>query len=956
MYTSHTDFFIPEGTEVMSQEFFTTFCLHQEIQTEEEKKIYLSSLHEYETNPSLPFCLLEMIKELLVDKNEEYDGYLDMFTAYLIKLFEVKKIIHKTCKQNTEYRINLFSSILYLLPYAAQLFQENQQILCFKHLYSALILEMNNYDDQAINLFNQYIYELLSDETATPHKVIISMIFAKNFPILAPNNEMFLQNIVFLLQNLPKCNLDNEIEKLSYQTLFADLCFVLKEYLAVDSINLNLFTEAIDQYILYFIQKCRSDEGNSAFNAEIELIEQISLFILEILDDNKDDLKPLKNTYKLIVQNLSNIFYKRGIDLISSSDYLLSSTVSRVICKTARYITIDDPNYLVQFIFVSSALSQKDKDEIDESEDIFFYDFYDISCFKNNDFSNRQSICFFIQQFPQALNVIASFLEFSKTDHITEDHFFLISVSNIVIAYHNVDRSTKETFYQLTIDYMKIASEILNELTSQNFFHNIENTIFILTIYQFINSSLFFLNDEEISTFNNEISRLMNIVETFSEEFPSDNHVRIFFTFCCILATKLIERSMLTVLLDQIVPFTDKYFDNCITNHAIKLMSIFAFDDKNIELLLKVFERYFSECENIISEVLSKSSSVDEDEDEEEENLKDITFELPKDKQSEYNLRYFSDNISRMSKIIRDIDFSYFNDIQDKLQNILRFLIVKGEDWPFINESIALASAILIKAPNFKEWTQFYTDSAFESKRHAFYSEWINPLIEMVSMKPEIVDQEYADFLLLKAKKCIEDSVDTENGGTIDRKPMSTIDALNRIALVMRVFEFGVSSEINFQPEIVSFFLDILIQTLPNEQDLEENDEDFFIEDHKFGINMLKLASFLALPELNVEDLIQFLNEIVNQGQVVCNEMRYIIIILIDNVIKPNEDSELNELRDLCLTNKIPKNDSFNQIYISNINYLFGNMNHPIYTLYPIENFVFDDNNNNLEEEEEVGE
>lgn len=951
MYTSHAEFVIPEGTEEMSQEFFATFCLHQEIQTEDENA-YFSSLHEYETNPNLPFCILEMIKESLVDKNEVYDRYLDMLTAYFIRLFEMKKIIHKSCKENAEYKISLFSSILYLLPYAAQIFQENQQILCFKHLYSALIQEINNYDVQTINLFNQYIYELLSSETLTPHKIIISMILATNFSILEPNKELFLQHILFLIQNLPKCNLDNEMEKLSYQILFTDLSFYLKEGLADDTIKLDLFTEAVDQYILYFIQKCRSDEGNSAFNADIELIEQIPLLVLDILDDYEYELKKPQNAFEPIVKNLSNIFYKRGVDLISSSDNLLASTVCRIISKTARYITIDDPDYLTQFIFVSSSLSQKDKDEIDESEDVFFYDFYDISCFKKNDFSNRQSICLFIQQFPQALNVIASFLEFSKTDHIVEEHFFLISVSNIIIAYQNVDRSTKATFYQLTIDYMRIALEFLNELTSQNFFHNIEITLFILTIYQFIKSSFFLLNDEEITTFNNEISRLMSIIEAFSEEFPSNNHVRTFFTFYCIFSTKLFERSALTVPPDQIVLFTEKYFDNCITNHAIKLMSIFAFDDKNIDLLMKIFERYFSECESIISELLSKSISVDEDEEEEQdERLKDMLFEIPNDKQSEYNIQYFRDNISRMSKIIRNIDFSCFDNIQNKLQSMLRFLVVKGEDWPFIDESISLTSAILIKAPNFKQWTQYYTDLAFEFNRHVFFSEWVNPLIEIVSMRPEIVDQEYADYLLINMKKCIEAAVNTENGD--NRKAMPTIDVLNRIALIMRIFELGISSEINFQPEIVSFFLDITIQSLPSEQDALEIEEDFLIEDHKFGFNMLKLASFLAFPEINIEEIIQFLNEIVNEGQVVCNEIRYIIIILIDNVIKPDENSELNELRNLCLTNEVPKNDSFRQIYISNINNLFGNMNHPIYNLYPIENFVFDDNNTPEEEEVE---
>ena len=210
----------------------------------------MSCFLELGTQKLTPLCLLEIIKRILVDHNKNY-GKLILMTSYFNKLIE-DKVLVEHLKEDNEYKENMIKSILCLLPYAADYFQETNQINCFDHLFKSLLELVITQDDEIIKIFNQYIDSLLNTENH--YRNYIAMRFASVFLLLEQVNEKFVENIKLLLEHLPECDLSNELERDIYTLLFSNFEKFFSKALQQQEIGADYFFQYIFAYFDKFHQ------------------------------------------------------------------------------------------------------------------------------------------------------------------------------------------------------------------------------------------------------------------------------------------------------------------------------------------------------------------------------------------------------------------------------------------------------------------------------------------------------------------------------------------------------------------------------------------------------------------------------------------------------------------------------------------------------------------------------
>lgn len=974
MYPSEFEFLIPDGIESMTHVFFTQYCLPFVDNTPKDNADLVESLRifqEHEKNPETPFFILEIIKEILIDKNAEYEKFLIPIAGNLNRIAESGYSFSQYLKANPDYKSALESSVLFLLPYAASYFQETDEITLFDLLFSTLICISCICERR--ELFNRYINFLFSD--LNPHGVIIILNFGRIYGIDDENKKNFCDLISTIVSKLPECDLTNTIENLTYNFLFSYLSEIIGRVYIFNYMDIATFLQPLEQYLINFTQKYEENDFDSEIRQqETDLIEKIVSFISVFLTEfsNKSYYVVLQNRESIatIMPHFSYIIFKYATQLIISSKYLLSPQISRLLIKSVSHlIDYDEKNlfeteidYFINLIFQLTTFSQEDYSEISQSEESFFFDFYDIDFTKSDQYSSRQSLSMMLHKYItktksfSIINYIAFFLRSVDQGQLNEQHFFLLSVLNHLIAHYKVaDKNMLLNILEINGLFLNHGSEIVKNICGENSFEELPNILFIYTFYFLINSSFyllsitdnFFDNSSIYELYNNEICNLMNITQKFIEELPMNNYSSIFFTMYCIFLNNLIDHEKLAIPEQQLNEIVGKYYECCFTNHGIKLIHKASENGNDPTLLLQSFYHFYENCQSMIAELINMLREKNEKGENEEEDL-----EVELDRDSEYIVRYFGDNVSKMSKIILIVDYSAFD--EQKLKDFSYFLTVKGKNnWPFYIECIDFMSAILSKAPNMKEWTEFYVNNINESERVAnSYSEFFIPIISGVSNQPELVDQQFFDHLLLEIKKCMEvwtNKSGDENGQNI-RIYMATWDALLSYALIIRLFEISLSSEIAIQPSDVEYFVNLAIEIMPNAND-EEN-EDIHFDDQDLQTNILKLAGYLALPDPNHEEILALFTLMFNNGQIICPEIRYMIIYLIDNVLNSDDNEQLAQLRESCLNNKTPKDQKYVDLYRADSEYFANNVTHPIYKLYAIENFVINNENDNDDDED----
>ena len=209
MYPSNCEFTISDEILANVDEYYGLYYAALNLvneQNEEETRRILLAFEDVSKNLETPLYLIEIARRIFVDESNNYGSILTI-TAYLNKLFLSRKQISETCGSNPVYYNMIVSSILYLLPYAAQYFQITNDLTCFTNLYSCLLQVFATYKEENQELINQYIDLLINPEN--PYQNIIGILFASKFSLCEPVAGKLILYITTLLGSLPTKKLAN---------------------------------------------------------------------------------------------------------------------------------------------------------------------------------------------------------------------------------------------------------------------------------------------------------------------------------------------------------------------------------------------------------------------------------------------------------------------------------------------------------------------------------------------------------------------------------------------------------------------------------------------------------------------------------------------------------------------------------------------------------------------------
>ena len=266
---------------------------------------------------------------------------------------------------------------------------------------------------------------------------------------------------------------------------------------------------------------------------------------------------------------------------------------------------------------------------------------------------------------------------------------------------------------------------------------------------------------------------------------------------------------------------------------------------------------------------------------------------------------------------------------EQRLLDLIHLLTYFEVDWEFSNEEVFLMSEIIIKVPNVKEWIKFYIDNVKDSSRMLLYGEWIIPLIYLVSYVPDSIDDELFNYISEEIMNFFELT-------NIETFVSTSDDFLMLMNFIVRLFELGFIEKVNISQDFLSFFYNI-VDTVPSDFELYP---DFDPLNHRIGGILIKISAILAKYQIQQEELHEFLEQIVNEGLIINDELRFLTITLIDNAFPEDSRIELNQLREMCLNNTIPKNEEYFENYCNDSTCFFIEIPHPIMKFHDIDGFI----------------
>lgn len=120
-------------------------------------------------------------------------------------------------------------------------------------------------------------------------------------------------------------------------------------------------------------------------------------------------------------------------------------------------------------------------------------------------------------------------------------------------------------------------------------------------------------------------------------------------------------------------------------------------------------------------------------------------------------------------------------------------------------------------------------------------------------------------------------------------------------SLLTRLFELAFLKNISISSEILNYFC-VFFEQAKNENKIS----DFFTDQ-----TLIMITAILAGLDVKQKVIVEYLRKIVNENINLNNELRYLVIILIDNDISVNDRQNFAQLREVCLDNSISKNHFF---------------------------------------------
>lgn len=857
---------------------------------ENEVKMQIMSELDQTSKGFYSLCMIEISKQILVDNRTDYCDII-IPTSRLNILITTGQL--QAFYIDESFKKYLAESILFLLPYAVKYFQKTNISSPFKNLFYGVV-ELIPYTDENIDLFNQYIVSLLTKPNDF-HQIVFVLHIARYYEIKDQTKPVIANLVNYMLEKLPSCEFisaeESQLNCETYDTFFKFLKIKFENI--YDQIDLETGFQHIFEFIENYIQK------ENPIKEENDLIRQILSFFKDLIISfiaNHDIDEEIKNDISAM---LIDYVCPRASYINNKSDFEFSDILSTFCWGISSIGDIVKTDLF--FETICNLLSIKTFDEQIASIVKFFDDYYDIDYDNFIVLSNRQIIARLLytraKNDQEIITFYAERLISLPEEQINETHLFLISVLNDIVSLLNLN---DECLLNLNIRIHEIYEASLSQES------HIDINIDFLTFIRLINSSFYIfkknldkinmLIELSVKIANKLISNHQNCLgENSSEKDQNETKYSISFTFLCILIKNLQNDDLLN---KTVIEFVKQNCQYCITNDAITVISNYAITKRDSDLLQKSIYGLSAECLKVLAYLKGINDKEEEGENEEDnENDED-------EKLANHLIRQFRNNISNISNLIKYINTSDSKIFEIQKENMLfelaeKLLSYKLESfeflktWSFKNESIVLFSALFSKVPNLLECIEIYIKLIEENKINN-YGEWLFPIIKAISIRSDLIDQNYYDLIIPHLTGSIE-SICKE----IDSKSMPTNDFLIFSFLISQFLKLGFKKQLDIPMDDIQKFIDFSNQTSPTIEDCE-NDNCFNIAKHEIGANNLKLASFLLTQ--NHSEIMEFLIDIYENSKIVGKEMRIIIIILIDEVLNATEKEFLQDIRQFCLS------------------------------------------------------
>lgn len=267
--------------------------------------------------------------------------------------------------------------------------------------------------------------------------------------------------------------------------------------------------------------------------------------------------------------------------------------------------------------------------------------------------------------------------------------------------------------------------------------------------------------------------------------------------------------------------------------------------------------------------------------------------------------------------------FPFFEEQSLKLVRLMVFY-EEDEDCDLKEECIQLVSMIFEKVPDVKKWIEAYFTFIKDADRISDYGEWVEPVVILVSNRPDSIDQEICNFILGFMNSLIEEKIIGDD--------YYIEDLTMFFSLAIRLFGLSYVKQVSIPQQVLLSYFKLINNYIEN------NGRDEIVI-----INEILLTSSAILAGLEYkEPITDFINRIIQMECTISNEMRFMIIFLINNFIPENDRPKFVKIMQECLDNSISKGKKFENAYLSNRKYFFSNIAHPIMNYKKLDNFIFE--------------
>lgn len=279
-------------------------------------------------------------------------------------------------------------------------------------------------------------------------------------------------------------------------------------------------------------------------------------------------------------------------------------------------------DYFASLIYNFSKLTKSGIEDALDSQENFFFDNYDFEFNEDQMYTTREIVVKLLLIAYKGDNTVVFIVNLlqkifqTNPQNFDEVNMFILSQMNSILFRPQIiieDRKIevfesdekRQNFKNLMqtnlLNIIPTLSTCASVILSKPQSLNNANEIASLFSYLYLISTSFpLLPDDIIINFNNEISKILNIITFNDGAYFSST----FYTFLCLVSCNLLERDKLFNV-EQICHFIVEKGQFCLTNHANDFFNVFAQKYQNMDCLLKSFENYITRALKILNDFYS---------------------------------------------------------------------------------------------------------------------------------------------------------------------------------------------------------------------------------------------------------------------------------------------------------------------------------------------------------------